>query len=338
VHGETSADFHNREGVVYERSMHPRAAGGRIRVHLGLFLATVYTTTVAGASMAGAFPPAQSVLDLLVVPFTAISHPSLLIEGLPFSVALLLILFVHEMGHYLASRKWQVRATLPYFIPFPFMIGTLGAVIRIRSRIPNKRALLDIGTAGPIAGFVMSIVAIAVGLRFSETVQLSEILPGSLSLGDSLVFSWLASVVVGELPAGTDLYMHPIAFAGWLGLFVTVLNLLPVGQFDGGHVVYAVFGGRVHQLLSRLTVVFLALFWALGPPYGWIADLDALAWLQTRWPGWLVWILIALALGLRHPPPFDSREGLNGWRQVIGFIALVVFVICFIPRPFSLSQ
>ena len=135
-----------------------------------------------------------------------------------------------------------MRTTLPYFIPFPSMIGTLGAVIKLRSRIPNRRALIDIGASGPIAGFVMSVLALGIGLGMSEVIEARAIPEGSLSLGDSLLSAWVGELIVGDLPEGYDVMLHPVAFAGWLGLFVTVLNLLPMGQFDGGHIIYAIFG------------------------------------------------------------------------------------------------
>ena len=323
-----------REGVYYQRDLHPRTAGHGIGVHALLFLLTALTTTFAGIFMSldaiHAFKQEPSILYVL-------SNPHFLIYGLPFSVSLLAILGVHEMGHYVASRRWQVRASLPYFIPFPSLIGTLGAVIRIRSRIPNRRALIDIGASGPLAGFAMSVIALCVGLHLSPRVELTSMAPGSVTLGDSLLSSWLASVIVGDLAEGYDLFLHPIAFAGWLGMFVTVLNLLPVGQFDGGHIVYALFGRR-HELVSKLTILFLALFWAAGPPYDWLTgDLSFSLWLETRWPGWLVWIVIAVLLGRRHPPPFDSVEGLNSGRKGIGLVSLVIFLICFIPRPFTIT-
>jgi len=166
---------------------------------------------------------------------------------------------------------------------------------------------------------------------------MAEIPPGSISLGDSLATSWMGALFAGDLPPGVDLILHPIALAGWLGLFVTMLNMLPIGQFDGGHVVYALFGRRWHEAFSRATIVLLALFWALGPPYDWIATADVWSWLQTRWPGWLVWIVIAMVLGRRHPPPFDASERLDARRTLIGYVALLIFILCFIPRPFSIS-
>ena len=323
-----------RVEALYGQELRPRQARDRTWLHAALLLLTAYTTTLAGMRMSPSMvgvDPGPNLWAMLV-------DPRYLVYGLPFSVTLLGILGIHEMGHYLASRSWGVRATLPYFIPFPSLIGTLGAVIKIRSRIPNRRALIDIGAAGPIAGFVVAVVALGVGFRLSEVVDGRDIGEGTLMLGDSILSAWMADVIIGRLPEGHEVMLHPVAFAGWLGLFVTVLNLLPVGQFDGGHIVYAVFGRR-HELISKGAILTLALFWAVGPPYAWLDAEDLLgAWVGSRWPGWLVWVFLAVILGRRHPPPGDPYLELDRSRKVIGYVALVIFVICFIPRPISFSS
>ncbi len=300
----------------------------RVWLHIVLFLATVYTTTFAGMLMSdlqGQIPPDD---------WTVLFDPRYLISGLPFSITLLAILGIHEMGHYLAARHWGVKATLPYFIPFPLsLIGTLGAVIKLRSRMPNRRALIDIGAWGPLSGFVVAVVALGIGLTMSEVVATRGIPAGSMSLGDSLLSAWIGQLVVGDLPEGYDVMLHPIAFAGWLGLFVTVLNLLPMGQFDGGHIVYAIFGHR-HILISRLTLIGLVLFWAFGPPYDWWHEPSMFsAWETTRWPGWLIWMLMALFMGRQHPPTENPFVELDPPRRWIGYISLAIFVLCFIPIP-----
>ncbi|MDA0748406.1 MAG: site-2 protease family protein, partial [bacterium] len=235
-------------------------------------------------------------------------------------------------------RRWRVRASLPYFIPFPppSPIGTMGAVIKIKSRIPNRRALMDIGAAGPIAGFVVAVLALGIGLHYSTIVPNAEVSEGALQFGDSLLSGWMSDLILGPLPPGYDVYIHPVGFAGWLGLFVTVLNLLPMGQFDGGHIVYAIFG-RKHRLISHSTLLLLALFWAFGPSYGWLdAAYPFQAWWDSRWPGWLVWIFMALILGRQHPPPSDPYTELDRPRMIVGCLSLVIFVLCFIPRPISI--
>lgn len=338
--GETGREMSGPDEGVYAENWTPPPSRDRLWLHLVLFLATVYTTTAAGTEMAlsrmaalspESLPPGMGL-------GTALLSPKYLVLGLPFSLTLLTILGIHEMGHYLASRWWRVRATLPYFIPFPSLIGTMGAVIRIKSRIPNRRALIDIGAAGPLAGFVVAVAALGVGLHLSAVVPRSLMGNGSLTFGDSLLSSWMSTLIVGPLPTGYDVYIHPIGFAGWLGLFVTVLNLLPIGQFDGGHIVYAVFG-RWHEWVSKGTILGLALFWALGPPYGWIHASRMLSvWLDSRWTGWLIWLFLAVLLGRRHPPTSDPYTELDPVRKVVGYLALLIFLLCFIPRPISFSS
>ena len=297
-----------------------------LRLHIGLFLATAYTTTMAGMFMSPQMASMPDSWHILI-------DPRYLVYGLPFSATLLIILGIHEMGHYVTSRRWGVRASLPYFIPFPSFIGTLGAVIKLRSQIPNRRALIDIGASGPIAGFVMSVIALGVGLHMSEVIEVRDVSEGTLALGESLLSGWLGKWIIGDLPNGYDVMLHPVAFAGWLGLFVTVLNLLPMGQFDGGHIVYAIFG-RKHQLISRATMVGLALMWLLAPPYYWW-DAQSMfeAWYDSRWVGWLVWLGLAALMGRHHPPPANPNIELDSARRWIGYVSLAIFVLCFIPDP-----
>ena len=273
-------------------------------------------------------------------PWTDLFLPDNLLLGIPFSVTLLGILGIHEMGHFVAARRWNVRATLPYFIPLPSLpgiptiIGTMGAVIRIKSRIPNRRALFDIGVSGPLAGFVISVFALAYGYARAEVIDLSYFEgKGALVFGDSLLTSALQYLMVGEIPPNHDLMLDPVGFAGWIGLFVTVLNLLPIGQFDGGHLVYALFG-KHHGRVSQLAIVCLFGMWACGPGYDWIDHADPLsAWLDSRWPGWLIWGVISIALGRRHPPTLDPHTGLDAGRRQIGYLTAAIFVLCFIPVP-----
>jgi len=316
----------NQTGWSY--TYEPQAPKEKLWLHVLLLVATVYTTTLAGMMMSGD-------LATQIVPddWTLFFNLEYLAYGLPFSMTLLAILGIHEMGHYLAARAWKVEATLPYFIPFPSMIGTLGAVIKLRARIPNRRALIDIGASGPLAGFVVAVVALAVGLHLSEVIVARDVPEGAMSLGDSLLSSWIGALVVGDLPEGYDVMLHPVAFAGWLGLFVTVLNLLPMGQFDGGHIIYAIFG-RWHKKISRATLVALGLLWAFTPPYSWWQAGDIFsAWLDSRWPGWLVWMFLALIMGRQHPPPENPFVELDPPRRWIGYLCLLIFILCFIPSP-----
>lgn len=277
----------------------------KYRLNLILFLATIVTTLITGTLMAGHDPFAR---------------PWLLYRGAPFSFSLLFILGVHEMGHYIASRRCGVKTTLPYFIPVPPIIslGTLGAFIKIKSRIFNRKGLMDIGAAGPLAGFIVSIVAVYFGLKLSSVVAVGEIGEGSIQLGESLLFSFLSKIAVGPMAENHEVLLHPIAFAGWLGLFVTVLNLIPIGQFDGGHIAYALLGEK-HRYLSG--VFFLGLF-----PLGFFL-----------WPGWFVWVMFGALLGLKHPPPLDDSTPLDLKRKVVGIITLIIFILCFIPEPIKLA-
>ena len=302
-----------------------------LRLHVGLFLATAYTTTVAGMFMSPQLASMPVIDDWRIL-----IDPRYLVYGLPFSTTLLIILVVHEMGHYVTSRRWGVRASLPYFIPFPSFIGTLGAVIKLRSQIPNRRALIDIGASGPIAGFVMSVIAWSAGLHMSKIVEARDVSAGTLALGHSLLSGWLGNWVIGDLPEGYTIMLHPVAFAGWLGLFVTVLNLLPMGQFDGGHIVYAIFGKK-HRLISRATMVGLALMWLLAPPYHWWdAQSMVRAWYDSRWVGWLVWLGLAALVGRHHPPLANPDVELDPARRWIGYASLAIFVLCFIPDPIQI--
>jgi membrane-associated protease RseP (regulator of RpoE activity) len=282
----------------------PAADPIRWRLALALFGVTLLTTLLAGALQRGGDP---------------LHRPADLILGIPFSFTLMTILLVHEMGHYLTARRHHVAVTLPYFIPMPVsFIGTMGAFIRIRQQIPTKRALIDIGASGPLAGFVVAIVAVAVGIPLSVPMPVgAPDLTGGLRLGDSLIFAGLVKLFGVPVPEGSELVLHPAAFAGWVGLFVTCLNLLPVGQLDGGHVAYAVLGRR-QRAISRVVVVALLVAGAFG------------------WRGWLVWGVLIFVLGTGHPPTMDEYRPLDPARRRLGWISLAVFVLTFTPTPFAL--
>jgi len=267
-------------------------------VNLLLFITTVFTTLLAGALQQG---------------INVFRHPAGLIQGIPFSFTLMAILLTHEMGHYLTSRYHGVGATLPYFIPAPSIIGTFGAFIRMTSPIVNKRALLDIGASGPIAGFVIAILAVAIGLHYSMVVETTTM--EGMKLGSPLIFSLISTIMIGPVPDHYDVLLHPIAFAGWIGLFVTALNLIPIGQLDGGHVVYAVFGRR-HRTVSLIMIPVLILLGVYG------------------WPGWFLWAVLPLIFGINHPPVMDSDSPLDRTRRIIGWISLAIFVMTFTPTPF----
>ncbi len=275
-----------------------------------LFLMTAVTTLVSGAVLAGS-------VQIGMNPF---QNPANLIAGIPFAFTLLLIFFVHEMGHYLTAKRYGVNTTVPYFIPapwFPIGIGTLGAVIRIKSPIFKKNALLDIGAAGPIAGFVVSIFAVIVGLQSSEVIEISDV-TAYFRLGDSLIFTFI-QVVLGKLPPeGYDIMLSPIAFAGWLGFFITAMNLLPVGQLDGGHIFYAVFGSKSRGI-SIGVILILVFLGILG------------------WKGWFLWAFLCTLMGVRHPPVVDEDLPLDFKHRLVAIGSIVIFALTFMPNPFMIG-
>jgi membrane-associated protease RseP (regulator of RpoE activity) len=288
-------------------------------LNLALFALTLLTTTMAGAYSAGAE------LSLLH-PITSLAALS---AGLSFSVPLMAILLAHEMGHFLTSRRNGVDTSLPYFIPAPFpsymIIGTFGAFIRIREMPPSRRSMFDIGAAGPWAGVIVALPCVILGLKLSQVTALSTQSGVSLGLGNSLLFWGLARWVLGVNPNLVNVTMHPIAFAGWIGLFVTTLNLLPIGQLDGGHVVYTLFP-RAHRTISTLFVISC-----------WLLVLVPLALGYGFWPGWVVWGVLGIALGLGHPATLDRNTPLDTGRQVAAWLTMVLFVATFVPVPISLN-
>ncbi|OQB41898.1 MAG: Peptidase family M50 [Candidatus Latescibacteria bacterium ADurb.Bin168] len=247
--------------------------------------------------------------------------------GWYYSIGLMAILLAHETGHYVMSLRWRVRATPPFFLPFPDVpgvvespLGTLGAVISMKSPVPNKRALLDIGATGPISGMVVALAVAMVGLHFSTIEVVPARLPagtGMYVFGDSLLFSALRYVILGPVPAGYDVFLHPLARAGWVGFFVTALNLLPIGQLDGGHVLYA-----LHQKHYRV-VVRLA-----------TAALIALILVS---PVWILFALMAGIFGQTHPPPLDSYTPVDRKRRLLGYLCAAILVACFMPDPIDLK-
>ena len=271
------------------------------RINLILFIATILTTLLAGAIMEGVNP---------------LENPLGIITGWPFSVTLMLILGFHEFGHYYYARKHNVNATLPYFIPAPTFIGTFGAFIKIKSPIYRKDALLQIGAAGPIAGFIVAVPALIIGLSLSQVVDLSSAEIG-ITLGDSILMKFLIAVIFPSLGNAQDIMLHPIAFAGWIGLLVTMLNLLPIGQLDGGHIAYAMLG-RKHDKVAKIALLALI-------PMG-LLSLN-----------WLIWAALILILmrTTKHPPVNDVDVPLSEKNKKIGYFCLAIFILCFIPIPFG---
>jgi membrane-associated protease RseP (regulator of RpoE activity) len=286
-----------------------------------LFVATLFTTTVLGAVLLLASrTDVRTELFPLLLPATVtgvLGDPALLRLGLTYSGAALFILLMHELGHYIACRRYRLPATPPYFLPFPFALGTLGAFIRIKAPLRTKRELFDVGVAGPIAGFVALLPFLFYGVAHSTVAFYKPGGPDSLGLlflpGRSLIFELALRLFHGPLPANATLDLHPFALAAWVGLFATALNLLPIGQLDGGHILYAVLG----RTQRRLALPFLALL-AIA---GWF------------WPGWWLWCGILLVLGFRHPPIWDEETPLDPRRRALALLALLIFALSFMPVP-----
>jgi membrane-associated protease RseP (regulator of RpoE activity) len=270
-------------------------------LNIVLFVLTFISTLTVGAMHEG--------IDV-------VSDPIKIYKGWPFSVALLLILLFHEFSHYLASKKHRIEASLPYFIPAPTLFGTFGAVIKMKSPITTKNALIDIGASGPIAGFIVSVIAAIIGLSFSRIMPVHDT-ANMISLGDSLLFKGLARAILGAVPDNQDVYLHPVALAGWIGFFVTSLNLIPVGQLDGGHILYALVGDK-HAVISKMLV---GLMFIMG---------------FLLWDGWIIWGVLLIILGFRHPPIVYSEMPLDPKRKIIGWISLAIFVLTFTPVPIAI--
>jgi len=270
---------------------------------------------------AGALPPqtARRRVRLPLLLFIATCLSTLLVGGWPYALAVMTILVCHEAGHYLQARRYGVRASLPYFIPMPISpIGTMGAVIAMSSRVGDRRALFDIGITGPLAGLVPTLVFCVVGLQLSRVDVLD---PRALQLGEPLLLKVLVRLTFGELPPGHDVYLHPLATAGWVGLLITALNLFPIGQLDGGHILYGLLRTKAHLaatllLVGAIVAVFISGFWYAG-----------------LW-GWSVMLFLLILMGPRHPPTANDRVALGPLRYVLGWLTLAFVPIGFTPIPF----
>lgn len=269
-------------------------------VPLFLFVATIFTTLFAGVLQQG--------INFFKEPFR-------IWEGYPFSVSIMTILLGHEMGHYFASKLHRIKASLPYFIPAPSIIGTFGAFIKMKSPILTRRALIDIGATGPLVGFVLSLIVCIVGLKMSKIIPLTAV-DDLYKLGDSIIFSLLVKFILGDIPPQHDVFLSPVAFGGWIGLFVTSMNLLPVGQLDGGHIAYALLG-RWHFYISRAVLFAIA---ALG---------------IFCWYGWLIWATLLLFLRVDHPPILAWESRLSFGRRIVGIVSFIIFLLTFTPIPFK---
>jgi membrane-associated protease RseP (regulator of RpoE activity) len=301
----------------------PRPREPRLR-YIVLFLLTVLATTAAGVWHAASF--STGLQDVTV----DLNDPAFVVQALWYSGGVIAILGAHEFGHYFACRYYGVRASLPYFIPFwipiappggPWWLplptpGTFGAVIRIRQLIPTKREFFDIGIAGPIAGFVVLVPVLVFAMAASEVVRIPADFQG-IEFGEPLLFRMVAWMVFGEIPANHSINLHPAGWAAWFGMLATALNLAPVGQLDGGHISYAVFGRRSSLITVGTTVLLIGLL--------------------TISLGYLLWtilvVLMVLALGPHHPRTADEAEPLDRTRLALAIFAIVMFVLCFTPVP-----
>jgi len=316
----------------------------RIPLHAALFLITLLTTTLAGVEWIGKDP-----FDLLNFK-----------SGLAYSLPLLLVLGSHEFGHFFYALKHKVKATLPYFIPFPTIpgmlnFGTFGAVIRTKTPVPSRKAIFDIGVSGPIIGFIMTLAVLVFGfthlpsreylLRIhpnfdfaTNTVPGSEGIP--LAFGNTILFKVLEMIFTNPskdfVPPMSEIYHYPFLNVGWFGLFVTAMNLLPVGQLDGGHTIYAMFGKK-HRIIARVFFFIILLLGLLGLvpliPQKYLAAQN----FKIGWTGWLFWCAILFfIIKLDHPPVMDTSP-LDTKRKIIGWLTILIFIVSFSPVPFTIS-
>lgn len=324
---------------------------GRPSTNLLLFFATLFTVFICTTPIG--FAP------------LAMTHT--LSQSAVFVCALMGILMAHELGHYILGRVHCIELTLPYFIPIPFAFGTMGAVIRMK-QINKRRALLDVGAAGPLAGMMLAIPYAIAGLALSDVRPLPD--GPTMILGDSLLFKGLVTLMKGPIPEGSDVFLHPLALAAWFGFLVTALNLMPASQLDGGHITKAMFGRR-HTLLSKIVFMGLALYGSLGdalltdpwllatglpyaaaatylvtvaspPKFGrrllfglFLAHLFFSAYLavDTVSTPWLLWSVLLYTFRLEHPPIKDADVPLGRWRRIMGWVTMVLFVLTFTPMP-----
>ncbi|MEM7771789.1 MAG: site-2 protease family protein, partial [Cyanobacteria bacterium P01_A01_bin.37] len=274
---------------------------------LGLFIATLFTTTAVGAFISGVSEEAWQ------------ADPALFWQGVPYAVSLMLILGVHEFGHYVAAQRYKMKATLPYFIPIPFFLGTFGAFIQLRSPVPNRRALFDVGIAGPLAGLVMALPLLVWGLAHSEVVSMPENASllnfEALDPGASIALALLSKLALGsQLGMDNAIHLHPVAVSGCLGLVVTALNLMPVGQLDGGHIVHAMYGQRNGAIIGQV-----CRFLVLG-----------LTFVHSEL---FIWAILLFFIPAIDEPTLNDVSELDNKRDLWGLIALTLLVLIVLPTP-----
>ncbi len=307
-------------------------------IHIVLFIITFVTTLMAGMEWTTGKGGPYEFTDLM--------------RGLPYAVSILFILTFHEFGHYFAAVYHKVKATLPYYIPFPpipgfFNFGTMGAVIRTKSVIPDNKAMFDIGVAGPIAGFIASTAILIYGFTHLPSVDyIIQIHPDyftpeygkegiNLEFGSTILFEILRTLFTNAnqfIPPMSEIYHYPYLCVGWFGLFITAMNLVPVGQLDGGHIIFSMFGEKIHEAIASISMIGLA-FLGISGLLGSFIDYD----LGFGWSGWLLWAFILyFVIKVKHPP-VPYFEKLSSARMIIGYFAILIFIISFSPSPFILS-
>lgn len=330
-------DFTSQEQDRYERR-HTVKEKNNYLLHIALFLFTFITTTIAGAEWtSGTFGPYEL---------------SSIVAGLPYSLSILFVIGSHEFGHYFASRIHKVKATLPYFLPCPpiagfLNFGTFGAVIRTKSPVQTKRAMFDIGVSGPIAGFIACLIVLVYGFthlpgkEYILAIHPDYYSPSygktglNLQFGDTLLFTFLRHLFTNPgtfIPPMSEIYHYPYLCVGWFGLFITSLNMIPVGQLDGGHISYSLLGSKKHYIVSVFFLVAMSLL-------GFIGVLEYLLHLNTNigWIGWLFWSLVLFfIIKPKHPHIYDST-GLDLKRKIIAWISFIILLVSISPNPFILS-
>jgi membrane-associated protease RseP (regulator of RpoE activity) len=320
-HGQPALESLERQMAYSPRALEtvsygPPPTGRRaLLIAAMLFALTVLSTLAVGAQFAVAYAQDVAPFTRDFSPYGALlQSPRLLLLGIPFSFTLMGILLAHELGHFFACRYYGIAASYPYFIPAPTLIGTMGAFIRIRSPIVNRKALFDVGIAGPVVGFLFALPALAIAISYSKVAAGAQ-REAAILFGDPLVMQlfthWLRPNVVPH-----DLLLHPVGRAAWVGLFCTALNLLPIGQLDGGHILYSL-SSEKHRRISLAAVILLV-------PLG-----------KLFWNGWWMWAALLLALGFRHPVLLDRWEPIDAKRRMWAFVAVVIFALCFMPAPMT---
>lgn len=308
-------------------------------INLGLFIITFITTTIAGAEWTSGTMGPMEFTDIVA-------------NGIPYAVAILFFLSAHEFGHYFAARYHGVNATLPYYIPFPpipffLNFGTMGAVIKTKSQVPTNKIMFDIGIAGPIAGFIASLIILTYGfLNIPPVEYILSIHPDyfsaeygsnalSLEFGNTILFSIFHEIFVDPgvfFPPMSEIYHYPYLCVGWFGLFVTTMNMIPVGQLDGGHIIYSMFGSKKHETVASLSLILLVFLGVMG-----FVDTLLELNLNIGWSGWLFWaIILYFVIKVKHPP-VPNFEPLSNTRMILGYISLIILILSFSPSPFVLS-